>query len=99
MSVFDRSARLGATSHLDAFPVGAYLTDGRRLVYVEAQTQEHGRGTVVEIEDCKTLELSIWSPRSLARAGFKLVRPKEAAAGEGTRTDRGSARGAGKARV
>jgi hypothetical protein len=54
-----RTANLRLPLRLDGFPVGAYLTDGRRLVQVERRTQDVGGGTVVEVEDCMTFELPI----------------------------------------
>jgi hypothetical protein len=86
MSIVDRPLEHSGPPRVDGFPVGAYLTDGRRLLHVERRTQAVGGGAVVEVEDCMTFELSSWSARSLARLGFRWVRPKEAAVGEGERT-------------
>jgi hypothetical protein len=64
-------------------PSGTYLTDGKKLLCIESTMENSSSETVFEVEDCVTFELSIWTGRSLARMGFREVRPQETAGTEG----------------
>jgi hypothetical protein len=53
-----------------------YLTDGETLFHVERTLAEDARGdTLVELEDCLTLELIVCSSRAVAELGLRSVRP------------------------
>jgi hypothetical protein len=53
-----------------------YLTDGETLFHIERTLAEDPRGdTLVELEDCLTLELIVCSSRAVAELGLRPVRP------------------------
>jgi len=55
---------------------GDYLTDGSSLFHVEHTHTDSGSGTLlVEMEDCVTLELSVWSADALAARPVRCVTP------------------------
>jgi hypothetical protein len=66
-----------------AAPVGTYLTDGRSLFRVQHAITDadglhlHG-DALLELEDCRTLELILCSAGALERLGLRPVRPSQA---------------------
>lgn len=81
MSVFERSTaggqRPGAKPNpIDRFSVGSYLADGTKLLRIQHRIEAAADGALIELEDCKTLELVIWSERELADRGLRSVRPE-----------------------
>ena len=55
---------------------GDYITDGASLFHVEHTHRDRGSGTLlVEMEDCVTLELSVWSADALAARPVRYVTP------------------------
>jgi hypothetical protein len=62
-------------------PEGAYVTDGTSLFRVAHGSLDDGRGELLlELEDCRTLELVLCPAHTLTRAGVRSVTPL--AAGE-----------------
>jgi hypothetical protein len=54
--------------------VGRYLTDGRTLFRVQhAIPGDDGEDPLLELEDCRTLELILCSRRALERLGLREV--------------------------
>ncbi len=64
---------------------GTYLTDGRSLFLVQHTITEseglHLQEPLLELEDCKTLELILCSAGALARLGLRPVKPAAGRAG------------------
>ena len=59
--------------------VGEYITDGSSLFRVEHAHLDRGSGTLfVELENCVTLELSVWSADALAARPVRCVTPVDA---------------------
>jgi hypothetical protein len=55
---------------------GDYITDGSSLFHVEHTHMDSGSGTLlVEVENCVTLELSVWSADALAAQPVRCVTP------------------------
>jgi hypothetical protein len=58
---------------------GTYLTDGRSLFRVQHTITEteglHLQEPLLELEDCKTMELILCSASALARLGLRPVKP------------------------
>jgi len=55
---------------------GDYITDGSSLFHVEHTHRDRGSGTLlVEMENCVTLELSVWSADALAARPVRCVTP------------------------
>lgn len=53
---------------------GSYLTDGTRLFRVGAWLRASAAEALVELEDCRSLNLSLWEPAELRRLGMRVVR-------------------------
>jgi hypothetical protein len=55
---------------------GDYITDGSSLFHVEHTHRDRGSGMLlVEMENCVTLELSVWSADALAARPVRCVTP------------------------
>ena len=64
---------------------GTYLTDGRSLFRVQHTITEteglHLQEPLLELEDCKTMELILCSAGALARLGLRPVKPSASRTG------------------
>jgi hypothetical protein len=64
---------------------GTYLTDGHSLFRVQHTITEteglHLQEPLLELEDCKTMELILCSAGALARLGLRPVKPSTGRAG------------------
>src|SRR2546421_6502632 len=70
------SGQRGAGATEPGLSAGDYITDGSSLFHVEHTHMDSGSGTLlVEMEDCVTLELSVWSADALAARPVRCVRP------------------------
>jgi len=68
--------RPGAGAAEPGLSAGDYLTDGSSLFHVEHTHVDSGSGALlVEMEDCVTLELSVWSADALAARPVRWVTP------------------------
>lgn len=56
-----------------SFPPGTYLTDGKKLMRVEHVIHGADRDAIVEIEDCRSFELTISSTAELLASGVRPV--------------------------
>jgi hypothetical protein len=69
----ERTAACAAT---DAVPAdGTYLTDGVTLLRVEGTFTAIAGNPLVELEDCRTLEIILCPARRIARLGLLEVTP------------------------
>ncbi|HXB15986.1 MAG TPA: hypothetical protein VNV44_09625 [Solirubrobacteraceae bacterium] len=78
----DREAAAAPTRREPEEPgslTGTYLTDGRSLFLVQHTITEseglHLQEPLLELEDCKTMELILCSAGALARLGLRPVKP------------------------
>ena|SRR5437764_2905524 len=70
------SGRPGAGAAEPGLSAGDYITDGSSLFHVEHTHMDSGSGTLlVEMEDCVSLELSVWSADALAARPVRCVTP------------------------
>jgi hypothetical protein len=61
-------------------PPGTYLTDGAALFRVgQTLPGKLDGGSVLELEDCGTLEILLCSAQTMARAGLRSVTPTRTA--------------------
>jgi hypothetical protein len=61
------------TSRTQPFQQGDYLTDRRRLYRVLAIVPAKLRKRAAILEDCETLDATLFPPRELKRMGLQLV--------------------------
>jgi hypothetical protein len=68
-------------SAVEVPPEGAYLTDGTMLLRVASQFADLEGNPLLELEDCRTLELVLCPARRIAALRLRLVSPTVTAAG------------------
>ena len=62
---------------------GDYVTDGVALFYVESDRVRTSDGErLLELEDCRTLDLIVCTARAMARAGIRFVPPRRQQRGD-----------------
>ena len=63
------------TGLLESLSPGAYLTDGINLFRVASVTSGSDGPKVVELEDCRTLEASVYDSEAVMKLGLVAVTP------------------------
>jgi hypothetical protein len=76
--LIDEAVDVGAADLLRA---GRYFTDGGNLYRVVCVTSGSGGPRVVELEDCRTLETSLYAGHDLMTLGLREVNAELAALG------------------
>jgi hypothetical protein len=75
----DREERRQPVEYGPEPPAGTYLTDGRSLFRVQHKITDaeglHLQEPLLELEDCRTLELILCSASALERLGLRPVTP------------------------
>ena len=74
-SLIEKKVDVGLAGLLEA---GSYFTDGVDLFRVVSVTSGSGGLRAVELEDCRTLELSLYAGDALMTLGLRAVRVERA---------------------